>query len=90
MGLFLLLIVALGPSAQAPNSRPVLPADATTRAAWLLGCWQSTGAAITTRESWTRAGTALLVGVTTMMTTHLLNMKHAGRYVTAERLDTCR
>ena len=32
----------------------------------------------------------LLVGVTTMMTTHLLNMKYAGRYVAAERLTTCR
>jgi len=32
----------------------------------------------------------LLVGVTTMMTTHLLNMKYAGRYVPAERLNLCR
>jgi hypothetical protein len=32
----------------------------------------------------------LLVGVTTMMTTHLLNMKYAGRFVPAERLNTCR
>jgi hypothetical protein len=36
------------------------------------------------------AESRLLVGVTSMMTTHLLNLKHTGRFMPLERLVSCR